>query len=55
MLKAIENEGSALSADYIGRTMDEMYKSGKLQPKDYGECYIETQKYRSHCISDRAV
>ena len=38
VLKAVENEGSALSADHVRRTMEEMYQSGKLQPKEYGEC-----------------
>lgn len=41
VLKAIENEGSALSAARVKGTMDEMYKSGKLQPKEFGEYQLE--------------
>ena len=36
VLRAVENEGSSLSADNVRRTMDSMLSSGKLQPHEYG-------------------
>ena len=36
VLRAVENEGSSLSGEIVQKTMDAMYASGELQPREYG-------------------